>query len=112
MPSASKELKDIYKAHPAKALLAFNEKCNEGLLKEVIIVEDPKNDWLAEELLKMGRNNMVLPFFRWMFDTDDRRLAEKSIADKMNYLSKTSAEELESLKEKVKVYTASFLNRD
>jgi len=99
-----KELTDLYKAHPAKALLAFNEKCTEGLLKEVIIVEDPKNDWLAEELLIMGRNNMVLPFFCWMFHTDDRRLAEKSIADRINYLSKTSSEGLESLNEKVKVY--------
>jgi len=99
-----KELTALYKEHPAKALLAFNEKCSEGLLKEVIIVDDPKNDWLAEELLKMGRNNMVLPFFRWMFNTDDRRLAEKSIADRMNYLAKTSPEELESLKEKVKIY--------
>jgi glycerol-3-phosphate O-acyltransferase/dihydroxyacetone phosphate acyltransferase len=100
-----KELTDIYKAHPAKALLAFNDKCNEGLLKEVIIVEDPKNDWLAEELLKMGRNNMILPFFRWMFHSDDRRIAEKRIADRVNHLAKTSPEGLESLTEKVKTYT-------
>jgi glycerol-3-phosphate O-acyltransferase/dihydroxyacetone phosphate acyltransferase len=100
-----KELTDIYKAHPAKALLAFNDKCNEGLLREVIIVEDPKNDWLAEELLKMGRNNMILPFFRWMFHSDDRRIAEKRIADRVNHLAKTSPEGLESLTEKVKTYT-------
>ncbi len=58
--------------HPAKALLAFTEKCDASLRKEVIIIEDPANDWLAEHLLKMERNNMVLPFFRWRFDTDDR----------------------------------------
>ena len=101
-----KELTPLYKIHPAKALLAFNEKCNEGLQQEVIIFDDPKNDWLAEELLKMGRNNMVLPFFRWKFNTDDRRLVEKSIADRINYLAKTSPEELESMKEKVKEYVS------
>ena len=100
-----KELTDIYKAHPAKALLVFNEKCNTGLLKEVIIIEDPKNDWLAEELLKMERNNMILPFFRWMFDTDNRRMAEKRVTDKINHQAKASPESLESLKDKVKAYT-------
>jgi len=100
-----KELTDVYKEHPAKALLAFNKKCEEGLLEEVIIIENPENDWLAEQLLKMGRNNMILPFFRWRFDTDDRRIMEKRVADKINYLSKTSPEKLESLKTKVHTYS-------
>ena len=100
-----KELTDAYKEHPAKALLAFNNKCEEGLQKEVIIIEDPENDWIAEQLLKMGRNNMILPFFRWRFDTDDRRMMEKNLADRVNHLSKTSPEELELLKAKVHAYT-------
>lgn len=100
-----KELTDVYKEHPARALLAFNNKCEEGLRKEVIIIEDPENDWLAEQLLKMGRNNMIVPFFRWRFNTDDRRIMEKNLADKVNYLSKTSPDELESLKVKVRTYT-------
>jgi len=88
-----KELTELYKAHPAKALLRFNDKCAEGLLEEVIIVEDPKNDWLAEELLKMERNNIIHPFFRWRFDTDERRKAEKHVADKINLVTKRSEEE-------------------
>jgi 1-acyl-sn-glycerol-3-phosphate acyltransferase len=100
-----KELKDIYKAHPAKALLSFNQKCYEGLLKEVIIVEDPKNDWLAEQLLVMARHDMVLPFFKWRFDSDDRRMMEKALTEKINYLSKTSEQEIEILRGKVKTYT-------
>jgi len=99
-----KELTDVYKEHPAKALLAFNKKCEEGLREEVIIIEDPENDWIAEQLLKMGRNNMILSFFRWRFDTDDRRIMEKRVADKINYLSKTSPEQLESLNTKVRTY--------
>jgi len=87
-PFSIKDLTDVYKEHPAKALLRFNDKCTEGLLDEVIIVEDPKNDWLAEELLKMERNNIIHPFFRWMFRTDDRRIAEKRVADKINLLTK------------------------
>ena len=100
-----RELKDLYQAHPAKALLSFNEKCYDGLLEEVIIVEDPKNDWLAEQLLIMARNDMVLPFFRWRFDSDDRRKMEKNLTEKINFLSKTSPEESEILKGKVKEYT-------
>jgi glycerol-3-phosphate O-acyltransferase/dihydroxyacetone phosphate acyltransferase len=104
-PFSIRELKDIYKENPAKGLLAFNEKCDEGLRKEVIIIEDPKNDWLAEQLLKMERNNLVLPFFRWRFDTDDRRLKEKGVADKINSLTKKSPEVIEILKKKVKAYS-------
>ena len=100
-----KEFTELYKAHPAKALLRFNDKCAEGLLDEVIIVEDPKNDWLAEELLKMERNNISHPFFRWRFDTDERRKAEKLVADKINLITKRSEEERSSLEQKVKEYT-------
>ncbi len=103
-PFSIKELTDLYKEHPAKALLAFNEKCDASLRKEVIIIEDPKNDWLAEQLLIMGRHNLVLPFFRWRFDTDDRRIMEKTIADKVNQLTKTSPHEVENLKDKVRIY--------
>jgi hypothetical protein len=53
----------------------------------------------------MERHNLVLPFFQWRFDTDDRRAIEKNLADKINYLSKTSKEDLETLKSKVKTYT-------
>jgi hypothetical protein len=97
-PFSIKELKDIYKESPAKALLAFTQKCNENLLKEVIIIEDKANDWIAENLFIMERHNMVFPFFQWRFDTDDRRIMEKTLADKINHLAKTSKEDLETLK--------------
>jgi glycerol-3-phosphate O-acyltransferase/dihydroxyacetone phosphate acyltransferase len=103
-PFSIKELKEDYKTNPAKALLTFNEKVDSSLRKEVIIIEDPENDWLAEQLLKMERNNYILPFFQWKFDTDDRRLLEKVLCEKINYISKTSRETLESLSTKVKLY--------
>lgn len=99
------ELKDIYQTSPARALLAFNERIEAGLKKQVIIVENPENDWLAEQLLTMGRNNFVLPFFRWMFDSDNRRQLEKNICEKVNHISKTSKETLESLTAKVRKYS-------
>ncbi len=100
-----KEFEELYKTHPAKAFLRFNDKCNEGLLEEVIIVEDPKNDWLAEELLKMERNNIIHPFFQWFYRNDDRRKAEKLVADKINLITRTNGEERDSLENKVKEYT-------
>jgi 1-acyl-sn-glycerol-3-phosphate acyltransferase len=103
-PFSIKELKDVYNAHPAKAFLAFNEKCSASLRKEVIIIEDPKNDWFAEQLLKMERNNLVLPFFQWRFDRDDRRQVEKKVCEKVNQLSKTSSTNLDSLSQKVETY--------
>jgi len=103
-PFSIKELTEVYRAYPAKALLAFNEKCDASLKKEVIIIEDPKNDWLAEQLLTMERHNMILPFFHWRFDTDDRRILEKTIADKINNLAKSGGNEIENLREKVTGY--------
>jgi len=110
-PFSIKELKGLYKINQAKALLAFNEKVEKGLKEQVIIIENPENDWIAEQLLVMGRNNLVLPFFRWIFDSDERRLLEKGISEKINYLSKNSIEALDLLKGKVKTYT-DLLNKN
>jgi 1-acyl-sn-glycerol-3-phosphate acyltransferase len=99
-----RELRDVYMEHPARALLAFTDKCDASLRKEVIIIEDKKNDWLAEQLLKMERHNIVLPFFRWKFDSDDRLQAEKRVAEKVNQLSRTSEADLASLSQKVETY--------
>jgi 1-acyl-sn-glycerol-3-phosphate acyltransferase len=104
-PFSIRDLKEIYKNNAAKGLLAFNERIEAGLLEQVIIVNNKEDDWLAEELLKMGRNNMVLPFFKWKFDTDDRRILEKGITDRINHLSASSKENLDKLKEKVRIYT-------
>ncbi|OFY73901.1 MAG: hypothetical protein A2V46_12330, partial [Bacteroidetes bacterium RBG_19FT_COMBO_42_7] len=101
-----KELKEVYMEHPARALLAFTEKCDTSLRKEVIIIEDPKNDWLAEQLLRMERHNMVLPFFQWRFNTDERRQAEKRVSEKVNHLGKTFPADLESLSNKVENYVS------
>ena len=51
-----------------------------------------QNDWLAEELLKIERNNIIHPFFQWMFRNDDRRKAEKLVADKINHITKKNEE--------------------
>jgi 1-acyl-sn-glycerol-3-phosphate acyltransferase len=110
-PFSIKELKGLYKINQAKALLAFNEKVEKGLKEQVIIIENPENDWIAEQLLVMGRNNFVLPFFRWIFDSDERRLLEKGISDKINYLSKSSKEAMDLLIGKVKTYT-DLLNKN
>ena len=104
-PFSIRELQELYKISPAKALLAFNRKVEEGLLKQVIIVENPDNDLLAEQLLIIGRNNLVLSFFKWRFDNDERRQLEKNITDKINLLSKTSEPALNSLKNKVELYS-------
>ncbi len=103
-PFSIRELQEIYKVSPAKALLVFNQKVEAGLQEQVIIVDNPENDWLAEQLLTMGRNDKILPFFKWKFDSDDRRAMEKGIADKINFLDKTSRQSLESLIDRVKNY--------
>jgi hypothetical protein len=104
-PFRIKDMKDLYNINPAKALRAFNEKVEAGLKEQVIIVENPNNDWVAEQLLVMGRNNFVLPFFKWMFDSDERRQLEKTISEKINYLSGTSKESLDLLESKIRTYT-------
>jgi 1-acyl-sn-glycerol-3-phosphate acyltransferase len=100
-----KDFKDVYREHPARALLIFNEKCEKGLREEVIIIEDQANDWLAEQLLRMVRNRMIFPFFKWRFNSDERRQLEKNLADKINHLSRTSPDETQKLREMVLAYT-------
>ncbi len=100
-----KEFKEDYIKHPAKALLAFNDKVDASLRKEVIIVEDPENDWLAEQLLVMERNNLVHPLFKWRFKSDDRRMSEKALCDKINNISNNSKDTLERLTSRVKSYS-------
>jgi len=104
-PFSIKELKEIYSNNPAKGLLAFNQKVEASLREEVIIIEDPGHDRLAEHLLSMGRNDMILPFFRWRFDTDERRQLEKSISEKINYAGRNEPQKLEIIAEKVKDYS-------
>jgi hypothetical protein len=104
-PFSIKELQELYNENPAKALLAFNRKVEAGLLEQVIIVENPDNDRIAEQLLVMGRNNHIHPFFMWRFDNDERRLLEKRITDKINFLSKNGETELANLKKKTEKYS-------
>jgi 1-acyl-sn-glycerol-3-phosphate acyltransferase len=103
-PFSVRELTDLHKANPAKALLAFNEKIEAGLKRQVIIVNDPANDEVAEHLLVMGRNNVVLPFFKWRFDSDERLILEKDICYKVNHLAESSPESLETLRKKTDSY--------
>jgi 1-acyl-sn-glycerol-3-phosphate acyltransferase len=105
-PFSIRELTDLHKANHAKALLAFNEKVEAGLKRQVVIVNDPANDRVAEQLLVMGRNNIVLPFFKWRFDSDERRLLEKDICDRVNHLSAVSPATLDELKKKTDSYFA------
>ncbi len=103
-PFSIKELKEDYKTNPAKALLIFNQKVDASLRKEVIIIEDPQDDWLGEHLLVMKRNNLKLPIFQWRFESDDRRLLEKEVCDKINFMRKTSIGKIEKLKLEAKDY--------
>lgn len=103
-PFRIRELTGLHKANHAKALLAFNEKVEAGLKRQVIIVNDPANDSIAEHLLIMGRNDIVLPFFKWRFDSDERRMQEKDICDRINHLSTVSPASLDELKKKTDSY--------
>jgi 1-acyl-sn-glycerol-3-phosphate acyltransferase len=109
-PFSIRELNDLYKVSPAKALLAFNQKVEAGLQEQVIIVENPENDWLVEHLLVIGRNNYILPFFRWRFDSDNRRLLEKEIAEKINFIDQKFRPSLDSLTAMVKNYFSLLAN--
>jgi glycerol-3-phosphate O-acyltransferase/dihydroxyacetone phosphate acyltransferase len=103
-PFSIKELQEIYRKNPAKALLEFNQKVESGLDKEVIIVEKPENDKLAERLLVMVRNDNVMPFFKWRFDSDERRLKEKKVADAINLWDKNDKQSIFELESKTTKY--------
>jgi hypothetical protein len=52
----------------------------------------------------MARNNIIHPYFKWRFESDDRRQAEKALSEKINYISSTSPELTGELRDKVEVY--------
>ena len=104
-PIRIKDFKEEYVNNKAKALLSFNRKLEAALRKEVIIIENKKDDWLTEKLFEIFRNNNVISIFIWKTDSDDRRIMEKNISEKINYLSKESDSEIEHLNNLVKGYT-------
>ncbi|MFN8241823.1 MAG: 1-acyl-sn-glycerol-3-phosphate acyltransferase [Bacteroidales bacterium] len=103
-PFSIRELKDIYTASPAKGLLAFNERVEAGLKRQVVIVSKAENDWVAEKLLIMARNNFVFPFFKWMFNSDERRQVEKGLCDKINMMADSDPGNLEAIRAEVSAY--------
>jgi hypothetical protein len=103
-PFSIKDLKDLYISHPAKALLAFNEKVEEGLKRQVVIVNNSADDDIAEKVLVMSRNNMVFPFFKWLIRSDERLIMEKKVCDRINELSEKDPATLGTLKEKAANY--------
>jgi len=104
-PIRIKDFKEEYIKNKAKALLSFNRELEAALREEVIIIDDKKDDWLTEQLFKIYRNNYNISIFIWKTDSDDRRKMEKNISEKVNFLSKNSNLEIESLNKKVKDYT-------
>jgi len=106
-----RELLPAYEENPAKALLQFNARCEAALRDEVVIIDDPADDQVSEDLLAIKRNDMTFPFFGWRF-ADDRRLRmEKEVADRINSLSKDDPERHQMLKKEVDEYKALLSSR-
>ncbi|MFN8239136.1 MAG: hypothetical protein U0X39_00040 [Bacteroidales bacterium] len=72
--------------------------------RQVVIVSKPENDWVAEKLLIMARNNFVFPFFKWMFNSDERRQVEKGLCDKINMMADSDPGNLEAIRAEVSAY--------
>jgi len=103
-PIKIKDFKEMYKANKAKAFIAFNKKLETAIRKEMVIIEDKKNELLIEKLFIIFRNNCLPSFFLWRSDSPERLRLEQSISEKINFLSKNSSSKIKSINKKVKNY--------
>jgi hypothetical protein len=110
-PIRIQELMDLYKENHAKAYLSFNRLLETAMREEMIIVEDSKNDKIAEYLFEIDRNNNPQAFFKWKSESDDRLTNEKNIADKINKLSENPGSEFHQFVKMVSDYFGILENK-
>ncbi|PLX04493.1 MAG: hypothetical protein C0594_09135, partial [Marinilabiliales bacterium] len=103
-PFPVSNFKEIYIDNPAVAINKFNEKLNEELVKNVVIIKNQQNDQLCEELFIIQRNNNPQSLFPWKTKNNKRFLREKKLADTVNQISESNSVIYNSASKKVKQY--------
>ena len=93
------------KGPKGKAINAFTKRVTESLQKHIIIIENPEDDWLVNQLLMILRNNWLPQMSTGVGHDKEPFLREKKLTDRLNQLPK---EEKQAIKKDVKAYIKSI----
>lgn len=89
--------RSFYQEGSGHAIEAMLETLAKALCDNMVIVEDPADDALAEQLLTLDRSDREEKTFPVIVDNDANLFREKKIASQLNSLSATDKDSLRSL---------------
>ncbi len=105
-PIKLQELTQLYQEHPAVAYKRLGIRIGKGMMKEMIIIDDPKSEPLAERLLLMVRNHLQTPFLKWRFTSRKPLETEQAVTNVVNSMKTEKEEEFNKLDKKTSDYFA------
>lgn len=99
-----------FEENPAKAYREANRDLFQLIQDEIIVIDKPENEELAEQMLIVGRNDFPEPRFPIMAQNPRRLSYEQRITRKINTLEKTDSDGLQTLKNKANTYFETLKN--
>jgi len=85
----------------AKAIVDLNERLSRAIEQEMVIIKEPKNDFIGAQYLEMARNEYKPSFFGFFKKTKNRFLAEKRAATDLNNLFEEDLGKFEIFEKKI-----------
>lgn len=103
-PMRLEDYRTSFEQNPAKAYREANRDLTKAIKDEMIIIEKPEAENIAEQMLVIGRNNFNENRFPIMAKNPRRLYYEQRIANKVNELYKNGGEAYDKFKTKVENY--------
>lgn len=103
-PIRLEDYRASFEQNPAKAYRETNRDLAKAIKEEMIIIEKPETEDVAEQLLVIGRNDYNENRFPILAKNPRRLYYEQRITNKVNELFANAAEAYEDLKLKVETY--------
>ncbi|MFQ5335711.1 MAG: hypothetical protein ACE5DN_06520, partial [Flavobacteriales bacterium] len=103
-PISLDNFRDIYNVTPALAFKQLNEKLDNALRNEMVIIDKPESEELADRLLIMLRNNLHWPFLQWRFKDRSRLEYEQRACASVNNLLANDSDAFRQLEADVQTY--------
>lgn len=103
-PMRLEDYRASFEENPSKAYREANRDLFKRIQEELIVIDKPENEAVAEQMLVVGRNDFPEPRFPIMAKNPRRLAYEQRITRKINDLQKNDTEALETLKNKANTY--------
>jgi 1-acyl-sn-glycerol-3-phosphate acyltransferase len=103
-PILLEDYRASFEMNPSKAYREANRDLFQQLQDEMVVIDTPENEAIAEQMLIVGRNDFPEPRFPIMAYNPRRLPYEQRITRKVNRLEKMDSDGLEMLKNKANTY--------